>query len=134
MLDTGFDVKLLKSDLAIKLGLNADSKTLWVINAISKSSELESNQVFIQSIIQISHFIDIKNAWVLSKLDINYQIINVSKLKKDLDHLRKLYLPTLNLGEVPLLLEETSKTLFCIAISVISGKFHPPFAVKLLFR
>ena len=130
MLDTGFDEKLLKSDLAIKLGLNAYSKSLWVINAISKTSELESNQVN-----QIkSLFIDIKNAWVVSKLDINYQTVHVSKLKKDLEHLRKLYLPTLNLGEVPLLLEQTSKTLFCIAISVTSGKFHPPFAVKLLFR
>ena len=105
LLDTDSDVKLLKGDLAIKLGVNVDSKILRIINAISKTSELESNQVSFKVLFK-SHpnFIDIKNALVFSKLGINYQPINVSKLKKDLDHLRNLDLPTLNLGGVSLLL------------------------------
>ena len=46
LLDTGSDMKLLNSDLAIKLGPNADSKSLRIRNGISKISELESNQIF----------------------------------------------------------------------------------------
>ena len=45
LLETGSDVKLLKSDLAIKLRLNANYKILWNTNGISKTSELEQNQV-----------------------------------------------------------------------------------------
>ena len=50
LLDTGSDMKLLESDLAIKLGPNADSKSLRIRNAISKTSELESNQVFFKAL------------------------------------------------------------------------------------
>ena len=94
LLDTGSDATLLKGDIAKKLGLNGDYKNLRITNAISKTSELESKHVsFKVSSESHPNFIDIKNAWVVSDLDIKCQPMNVFKLKKDFDHLRDLDLP-----------------------------------------
>ena len=100
----------LKSDLAKKLGLNCNCKNLRITNAILKTSELESKEVsFKVSSESHPNFFDIENAWVVSKLDTKCQPINVSKLKKDYDHLRDLDLAPLNPGGVSLLVRTNFK-------------------------
>ena len=112
LLDTGSGMKLLKSDLAIKFGPNTDSKSLWITNAISNTS----------------------NIWVVSKLDINYQPTNVPKLKKYLDHLRNLDLHTLNLGGVPLLLGTNFQYLILHRDFSYIRKISPTISSQIIIR
>ena len=104
LLETGSEATLLKGDIAKKIGINGDCKTLRITNVISETSEIESKQVsFKVSFESYLNFFDIENAWVVSELNSKFQPINVSKLKKDYDHFRDLDLPSLNPGGVSLL-------------------------------
>ena len=132
LLDTSSDATLFKSDIAKKLGLNSDCINFRITNAISKTSELELKQVsFKVSFKSHANFIYLENAWVVSELDIKCQLINVSKLKKDFDHLRDLDLPPLDSGGVSLLVGTNFPHLI-LHRNFRSGEFHQPFAVKTL--
>ena len=132
MLDTGCGAISIKSDITNKRELNGDCKNLQVTNATSKTSELESKKVsFKVSPESHPNFVDIENAWVVSELDIKCQPVNVSKLKKDFDHLRDLELPLLNPEDVSLLVG-TNFPHIILHRDHKSGESHQPFAIKKL--
>ena len=132
LLETGSEATLLKGDIAKKIGINGDCKTLRITNVISETSEIESKQVsFKVSFESYLNFFDIENAWVVSELNSKFQPINVSKLKKDYDHFRDLDLPSLKPGGVSLLVG-TNLPRLILHHNFRSVEFHQPFSDKTL--
>ena len=130
LLDTGSDTTLLKSHIAKKIGLNSDYKNIRITNAVSKTSELELQQVsFKESSQSHPNFIYMENAWVASELDIKCQPINIFKLKKEFDDLTDLDLPPLNPRGASLLVR-TNFPHFILDRDFRSGESHQSFEVK----
>ena len=130
LVDTGSDTTFLKNDITKKIGLNSDYKNLRIANAVSKTSELELQQVsFNESSESHPNFIDMENAWVASELDIKCQPINIFKLKKEFDHLTDLDLPPLNPRGASLLVRTNFPHLI-LDRDFRSGESHQPFEVK----
>ena len=75
LLETGSEATLLKGDIAKKIGINGDCKTLRITNVISETLEIESKQVsFKVSFESYLNFFDIENAWVVSELNSKFQM------------------------------------------------------------
>ena len=130
LVDTGSDTTFLKNDITKKIGLNSDYKNLRIANAVSKTSELELQQVsFNESSESHPNFIDMENAWVASELDIKCQPINIFKLKKEFDDLTDLDLPPLNPRGASLLVRTNFPHLI-LDRDFRSGESRQPFEVK----
>ena len=126
ILDSGSDTTLIRSDIAQRLNLNGEERTLNISNVLADKRRIISKRVSFQiSPSQKQNLEEIKDAWVVEELNVPYHRRNVSKLKEKYKHLKDVDLPQLNSDDVTILIGLDAPKLHIQVNSRIGNKNEP---------
>ena len=103
LLDSGSDITLISREVRSKLELNGVQKKLNIHHALSKASEITSETETISISSECSAFDSSVDAYVVDKLNISPNKVNIADLKGKYPHLQNIYFPLLQDSKVTIL-------------------------------
>ena len=130
LLDSGSDTTLLRRDTAQGLDLIGTKMQLNISNALSVNNEIDATVVNFKLLSTVNdNKFYINEAYVVNKLQIPSQNIDIKHFKNKYQHLRDIDFPILHYSEVTLLIG-TNYPHFFLQHESKAGKWDEPIAVR----
>ena len=110
--------------------MKGEEKTLRVGKAFLESTKFNL-QLIDFSIFSVPYpeSINIKNTWVVSRLDVKRHVFDLAKGKTEYQHLRGIDLPSSNLNDITLLIDTFFPNML-VNFDFRYGRDHNPYAVR----